>query len=1421
MSESLRGQKKEWKLIRKINEGDAGEIWLSESVEPKPRTGIIKRPVQRSFGSDLHRQAGQITSEGKILGVIGGLNVKVAGATMRVVQLIDSSDLEEQNSTNVFIVLERAAGYDFRFLQKIRRNPVDFGEFNAEERSFLDIFSRLEEFPELLLTRMVAGLATILEKVHNYSATIQGESYSGIVWNDVKIYHIFWDPFHATFTVIDWGNAQLLGEDYISLDRRFSPDVDFLQYCDEIGGFLSHASPSLLNILPLRNYHDNPSDAVRSVQRAAAKRAEALHNNLQRERRRESIKLETRPSLHGIDQLQELAKRIIAFGEAPNKDITERYLAQVQREALLEQKVEVFEQVSALTGSQKNPDLELLAKILRLAESSPMALGKDTLSDLLKAVEKKDWYEVFWIFRSNVHDPIQAWWQEVGKLLHERILGPETTVISPLEVLKGVSNRLSERDELAKGLRPIIDDWKESEHQSTQGLITYEKTDQIRRLIEGPYPGDWQSFNQALRQPITLASVTLDAWKGQDLERAHKVLRHWLVYDPDRLRVFTLDMLFGQASSWLNDTMEGPESAESIQSFAARMIRKGEPLTRVAHDIPWLDERLEILKLLERGQNVDAVLHQYPRSINYFPWFSMFSTGKRPPWIEDDGIQFYQALQSRLYVDADKVARTSSLKNWPAYSKLVRSFQELEDSINRPPDVHREEISNSRQPQLMPRSPDIPRPSDFPQEDIQSNDALKILSSLDEWQKELSTQGIRTAWEELNHYSSQFEEWALIGGLKASLSKWQGLFDVMASIRPGNWELPSASELPQPLQNTLLNLSKATKAWNSFAQITSEHWDVNFRELFMDIFKADAELQNWNKTLSKELGIVILRKAHETQLLYGWVANFAKVSQNVWARYQELTKTSHRDTQKDENLLANLTILEMNLTGQNRYGPTWQKEYPKKKFFQLRDPILTNEKHPLYPWYRTARPSFLGGCLSGCGIAASVLIFLIISPFLIKWWRTDGKKPTSTLIPTEVPAFTEMPPISTMTGESPTLWPLPPTSEIPTLEPTPESISLEEPCSDFAQLAANGDWLAYDQELRSNEGRYRELQQLCNWSYSYQQHLLETNLLELLQKWNDNEVSAERNLGDLHKQYFASTPPFMISDNHLSAYRYAHWLRATLAICHLPKHLNIAEASVLNEYLSLHLERFAQARDILLRACGWSDDELDDLRAELDSTRTEVTDISLLGVKGWLPVRGSQTGGCVALDTNNNARWWLTPDQRMCPLPKLSQEMPSWEDTNALTIEFCIVESPQTLPFTLWLRQRGADLGLRFNLKDNVLTDLATMLRLPNTIADIEVQLMPIDSLPRDIGELQIKCEPSYTEMITVQPVWVGDLLFWRILGTGDKAAGEPLLIPVVANTWPAGFADQPVELYWDSDADIQTNLHLIMPVLDLMKTKE
>lgn len=222
----LSGRQTTWTLMKKLGEGDAGEVYLVESQADR-RRAILKRPANSPFSGDIARQSAQIETEGKILAALNPLFAGQPEAGFTVPALLDSSPPGTEGSERLFIVIEQAAGIDLGSLARLGalgfEEPAAFaGQLSPVEAHFLNALNSSGKVPERILILVLQRLIALLEQAHTHALEIDGTGWSGILWNDVKPDHLFWDPRCARLMVIDWGNGQLLEADGATPDRRYS-----------------------------------------------------------------------------------------------------------------------------------------------------------------------------------------------------------------------------------------------------------------------------------------------------------------------------------------------------------------------------------------------------------------------------------------------------------------------------------------------------------------------------------------------------------------------------------------------------------------------------------------------------------------------------------------------------------------------------------------------------------------------------------------------------------------------------------------------------------------------------------------------------------------------------------------------------------------------------------------------------------------------------------------------------------------------------------------------------------------------------------------------------------------------------------------------------------------------------------------------
>ncbi len=180
----IKGQRYRWSLVKKLGEGDAGEVYRVESLlEQKP--GILKRPHRSSFTTDVLRQAAQIKTEGRILRALEGIALPGGDLAVRTPALIDQSEPGSEFGDQYFVVIEEAPGMDLATMSRLAR----FGKAeeeqqeprSPEEQIFIQHLIERGSIPELVLLRALLGLVTLFEKVHFTEITREGVRQAGVM----------------------------------------------------------------------------------------------------------------------------------------------------------------------------------------------------------------------------------------------------------------------------------------------------------------------------------------------------------------------------------------------------------------------------------------------------------------------------------------------------------------------------------------------------------------------------------------------------------------------------------------------------------------------------------------------------------------------------------------------------------------------------------------------------------------------------------------------------------------------------------------------------------------------------------------------------------------------------------------------------------------------------------------------------------------------------------------------------------------------------------------------------------------------------------------------------------------------------------------------------------------------------------------
>lgn len=646
------GQKTGWSLLRKLGEGDAGEVYLVESLL-EHCIGILKRPVRSVFIGEIRRQAEQIRTEGRILQALAEILPPPTNPSIRAPHLLDESKPGSEFSERYFIVIERASGFDLATLARTARLGLDENRENPLdplEIVFLQHIARHGQVPPRLLLAALDAVLTTLTLIHHTAV----DGASGILWNDIKPDHLFWDPSTASMMMIDWGNARFLEESGFSRDMRYTAAGDYRQFLDEMGHFLQQVAPDLYASLawpePGHLYEDitplieslqerlqaSLAQATRLVKDARVHEMELLTPNL-----------ETGLDLSGLGQIHE---QILTLGELPDYPAALRQASRVAANLAVAGDMGAIRDLSQwaveLPGASHEA-LKLLADLAHLAATTPGS-AYTPLAEAVKSAANQDWPETLWgLLKALENTPEPDWWNDLLTPVRRLASDDATASIRPLLQLRRIHLTLQTRrqnlEDLAsrepsqeieseiehlqavlEAVQEVIYRWVQPEPPPPYSTLVYQDVEELVNEIETLLPGSGSRLWKELEPARSCVHEVMEAWGRKEFVNARRLLRQVLLFDPDRRRLLRADQAIAAAPGWLQRIHAGPQPGEKLLDVVTNLEFEGRELHNQVGPAGWLDGTLDALKVIRRGMWPGDLLRQQPVLLTELPWLAQF-----------------------------------------------------------------------------------------------------------------------------------------------------------------------------------------------------------------------------------------------------------------------------------------------------------------------------------------------------------------------------------------------------------------------------------------------------------------------------------------------------------------------------------------------------------------------------------------------------------------------------------------------------------------------------------------------------------------------------------------------------------------------------------------------------------------------------
>lgn len=647
-----------WSLLDKLGEGDAGEVFLVEGiVDLYP--AILKRPRRSVFTNDVRRQADQIRSEGRTLAALEHLLKELPG--IHTPQLLDQSKSGTEFSERFFIVIERATGFDLAWLARISRFGLENGVLDGlqpDEQLFITVLARETVIPERILLAVLSSLLAIFETIHTASPAGASSEIEGLIWNDVKPEHLFWDPHKGQVTVIDWGNSRMLEAGGASRDRRHTAADDLRQLLDQMGRFLMQFAPALFNRLGWPEQLPLPGDLESTVAALRERVLIALRDEnialVQSRTKEEELIAPGIKTSETITQLELVQNQIILLGEIPDYQGALRLaggaVSNLAAAADLDGIRQLCSWAAGLPGAPKE-QWHLLSNLAGTTAGHSSEARK-RLAEAVRAAAANDWEGCLWALLTYLQAaPEPDWWNDLLVPLRHYAGGEQAVATRPLLTLRrtaltlqSAAQQLEDRlartgenedgseDELRLArMRSLIDqmrevaiNWVQLDPLPPFSGISYTDLDLLIDDIDREMPRAGSELVRILEPAREHVSNALMAWNRREFATTGRTLRALLVWDPDRRRLLSAGQALLTAPEWLQRVKSGPGQGTRLQNYTGDLEFEGRELRNRIGPASWLDGILEALKAIRLGSWPGDLFLAQPGLLGELPWLQVY-----------------------------------------------------------------------------------------------------------------------------------------------------------------------------------------------------------------------------------------------------------------------------------------------------------------------------------------------------------------------------------------------------------------------------------------------------------------------------------------------------------------------------------------------------------------------------------------------------------------------------------------------------------------------------------------------------------------------------------------------------------------------------------------------------------------------------
>ncbi len=654
MGRIVQGKQWTWQLgDQPIGSGDAGEVYAVTCLDKPSLNGVLKKPARIATGGTIQRQAGQIAREGRALAALDGLPEGKAHPP----KLLDEAPGYTEGTAQYFIVSQNASGMDLAaMLSETRQNG--------------------NPFPHRVIISVLDALFDLFSRAHK----------TGVLWNDVKLDHIFWNNETGKITIIDWGNARFLDKDDSTTAPAGERWEDYRQMIHTLGGFLRQTAPELYQDLGWEAFLSSEmnSPVISVLARRIAYQQQVMALKVMEYQALIRVVLSIDPDLEGLEEIRTYQKILTQIGAPWESQAVLDYASSLVGERIASGETTAAIKATALLWEMLPEGLDLSWHLVREVFRYPDILQSPLLPDLVQQILTKQWSKTLWILiRIGKDSNAPAWWDRVIPVVRQKALGLATP--PPYQICQSLltwCQQHGENKQRNAALKEILSNWRRKGLLHNASPFEYEVLDVLEENSDIPLrirtelKKSFAAGKEGIRE-------ILQTWVMLDWDAFPKAFRQVAGWDPDRWGLVQLADDVTLFESWLAKLAEGPGESQNPLTFIQEMEKDRPRVEKTLGKPGWLKAMESMLETLLSEQSIQNV---YPEIQTWCPWLlsvgSLDATGWTDPQETETTAEtlenFLQHLKSWGDVEGavDQV-RLKAPNKFPACQSLANRFDQL------------------------------------------------------------------------------------------------------------------------------------------------------------------------------------------------------------------------------------------------------------------------------------------------------------------------------------------------------------------------------------------------------------------------------------------------------------------------------------------------------------------------------------------------------------------------------------------------------------------------------------------------------------------------------------------------------------------------------------------------------------------------